>query len=306
MTTTRRAFIQGAVAARRRPPPCLPPRSGRPTRPSPAPFRRPARRSRRSASGPGSPSMSATIPLLRHECTDVMARLLRGRRPDDRFLADVRFVAAGHRPRAGAARAADGAVFGGQGVDVVGCGRSRADRAVARLLGRAALRPRPGPQSRRLGGASADAVRDEGGGPPALCRHHHLRGPPARSVRADHAQPAARLRAAHLQRRRPRCRGPAAAARRRPRHGGDRQPAVPPGRADAAARRRAAAGLGRRDRGNELGAVHPEVHRLPSGRHRRHSRHDPRRSCPREHGRRVRPLPDAAMRERMQAHVRDV
>ena len=33
------------------------------------------------------------------------------------------------------ARAAAGAVLGGQGVDVVGCGRSRADRAVARAIG---------------------------------------------------------------------------------------------------------------------------------------------------------------------------
>ena len=33
-----------------------------------------------------------------------------------------------------------------------------------------------------------DAVRDEGRGRAALCRHHHLGRPPARAVRADHAR----------------------------------------------------------------------------------------------------------------------
>ena len=99
-----------------------------------------------------------------------------------------------------------------------------------------------------LGSASRDPVRHEGGRADPLCRHHHLRRTPARSVRRDHAAPSARLRATHLQHRRPRGGGAAAAARGRARHGGDRQPALPAGRTDAAAGRRATARLGGGDR----------------------------------------------------------
>ena len=51
----------------------------------------------------------------------------------------------------------------------------------------------------------------------------------------------------------------------------------------------------------ELGAVHPEVHRLASGRHLRHPGHHPRRSCAREHGGRAGHAAGRAMRERMAA-----
>ena len=54
--------------------------------------------------------------------------------------------------------------------------------------------------------------------------------------------------------------------------------------------------MGGRDRCVELGAVHPEVHPLPSRRHRRDSRDDPRRPCAREPRRRHGPMPDPAMR----------
>ena len=78
-------------------------------------------------------------------------RLLRGGRTHDRFLADVRLLAAGHRLWAGETRPARDAVFRRQGLDVFGRRRAGADRAVAPLLGRAALRPRAGPQPRRHG-----------------------------------------------------------------------------------------------------------------------------------------------------------
>ena len=51
---------------------------------------------------------------------------------------------------------------------------------------------------------------------------------------------------------------------------------------------RAAAGLGGGDRRRELGAVHPEVHPLASGRHGGDPGHQPRRPCAREPGRRRR------------------
>ena len=66
------------------------------------------------------------------------------------------------------------------------------------------------------------------------------------------------------------------------RHRRDRQPAVPAGRADPSARGRAAARMGGRARCVELGAIHPEVHPLPPGGHRRDSRDDACRPCARE------------------------
>ena len=47
-------------------------------------FPRPASRCRPSVSAPGSPSMSATIPMLKDECADGHGCLLRGGRADDR------------------------------------------------------------------------------------------------------------------------------------------------------------------------------------------------------------------------------
>ena len=47
-----------------------------------------------------------------------------------------------------------------------------------RLLGHSALRPAAGAQPAVMAGASADAVRHEGGRPAALCGHHHLARPP--------------------------------------------------------------------------------------------------------------------------------
>ena len=96
------------------------------------------------------------------------ARLLRRGRPHDRFFADVRLVAGRDRPRPAQARPAGCAVLGRQGLDLLRRARSRADRDVARPLGRAALRPASGPQPAVLGGASAGAAADEGRGPRAL------------------------------------------------------------------------------------------------------------------------------------------
>lgn len=56
------------------------------------------------------------------------------------------------------------------------------------LLGCATPRPRAGAQSRLVGGALADAVRDEGAGRYSLRRHHHVRGSSASRVRSDHGQ----------------------------------------------------------------------------------------------------------------------
>ena len=61
------------------------------------------------------------------------ARLLRGRRADDRFLADVRLVAGRDRLRPAQARQAGAALLGGQGVDL-----ARARAAARRSRNRAA------------------------------------------------------------------------------------------------------------------------------------------------------------------------
>ena len=127
-----------------------------------------------------------------------------------------------------ARRLAAARLRGRQGLDLLGRARPRADRGVAPALARAALRSAAGPQPARLAGAPADAVRDEGGGPAALCRHHDI-GRPAPS--RDRAASCAASRSTS-------CRSPTTsvdrevgsahpAAGARARHRGDRQPAVP-------------------------------------------------------------------------------
>src|SRR6266446_7614830 len=152
-------------------------------------------------------------------------------------------------------------------------------------MGRAALRPYAGAQFGRLARASGDPVGHEGRGRDRAYRHHHLARAPARAARTDHARVPARFRAAHLQHPRPGARGPAPAARARPRRRGDGQPAVPPAGADPPVRGCGAAGLGGRDRRLELGPVHVEVHPLPPGRHCRDPSDHPDRPCPRKHRR---------------------
>ena len=115
---------------------------------------------------------------------------------------------------------------------------------------------------------------------------------------------AARLRAGHLQRPRPRGRGAHPAAGARARHRRDRQPAVPRGRADPDASRASRCPAGRPRSAAPSWAQlllkfivsHPAVTCAIPGDHAR-------RPCAGEHGGRARPLPDAAMRARMVAHV---
>ena len=148
--------------------------------------------------------------VARDACAEVDARVLRRRRPDDRLVADVRLVAGviGYGLREASAPAAQSSPPTRSGSSS-GRARAGADRGVAPALERRPLRPAAGPQPAALAGAPADAVRDEGGGPAPLRRHHHVgRAAPSRD-RADHAQPAARLRAGHLQPARPRGRGSA-------------------------------------------------------------------------------------------------
>ena len=137
--------------------------------------------------------------------------------------------------------------------------------ASRKYLGRAEVRPPAGAQPARLGGASAHAVRHEGGRAGALCRHHDLGRPPPRRLREDHARASARLRAGQLQHPRPRGGEPHPAARARARHRGDHQPAVPRGRSGQDHHAQAAAAFRGRDRRDELGAADPEVHHLAPG-----------------------------------------
>ncbi len=151
-------------------------------------------------------------------------------------------------------------------------------------------------------------LRDEGGGPAALRRHHDLRRAAPRRVRADHAQASrstsCRSPTTSLDREVERAH-PAAGARAR--HRRHRQPAVPPGRADRqfdSAQPHCPAWAAR-DRLRELGADPAEVRRF-------RIRRSPAPSRPpssvgarsREHGRRA----SAAcrmqsMRRRIVAHV---
>ena len=93
--------------------------------------RRAARRCRWSGSAPGSPSTSATT--ARARCLrGGHARVLRGRRADDRFLADVRLLAAGDRLRPRQARQAGELVLGRQGLDLLRRARARARSRASR------------------------------------------------------------------------------------------------------------------------------------------------------------------------------
>ena len=216
------------------------------------------------------------------------AQLRRGGRADDRLVADVRIVAGSDRSRAAQGGAGRAHLLRGQGVDLVGRARPRADRAIAPALAGDPIRSRAGPQPAQLAGASADAVRDEGGGTGSLRRHHDVgRSPPSRHRAAD-AEPPDRLRAGHLQPARSRGRGADPAARTRSRHRGDRESAVPRRRPAPRARAATAARVGRGPRLHELGAARAEVHRLASRRHLRDPGDDQRRARPGEHERRAR------------------
>ena len=180
------------------------------------------------------------------------ARVLRGRRTHDRFLADVRLLAAGDRRRLEEDRRRAG-VLRRQGVDLIRRARAGADRNLAQLLGRAEVRSAAGAQPALLGGAPAHARRHEGRRPGALHRHHDVGRPPPRRLREDHARARARLRAALLQHPRPRGGEPHPAARARARHRGDHQSPVPRGRSDQEDRPQTAAAVRRRDRRAQAG-----------------------------------------------------
>ena len=104
------------------------------------------------------------------------AELLRQWRAIDRFFANVRIVAIRRWGRSRTSWQSAGALFGRQGVDAIRFEWSGSDRGVTKILGHRALRPSSGSQSPRLGRASGDAVRHEGGRHPPLCRDHDLGG----------------------------------------------------------------------------------------------------------------------------------
>ena len=120
------------------------------------------------------------------------AQLLRGWRPDDRLLADVRLLAGGDRIRPHQARRAVASSFPPtrSGSPRVRSGRAQIEKS-RRHLERPALRPRAGPQPALVAGASADAVRDEGGRRDPLRRRNDIGRPasPARSNRSCVSQP---------------------------------------------------------------------------------------------------------------------
>src|SRR5262245_56724693 len=210
--------------------------------------------------------------------------VLRGRRSSDRLFADVRLVAADDRLWIAEARSSEAAVLGRQGLDLRPRRRSRADCTVVKLLDGSSLRSAAGPQPPFVGRALADAARHEGGAPIALCRHHHVGGPAPRRNRADHEEPADRLRSGDLQHPGPRGRAAHPAAGTGARHRRHRQPALSGGTPHPENAAPRAAGLGRQDRCFLLGAAHPQIHHQPPGRHLRHSGNQPGRSRARKHG----------------------
>ena len=227
-------------------------------------------------------------PVARDACADVMRNFVDagGRMIDSSPMYGSSQEVIGHGLAQGGAGRAH--LLRGQGVDLVGRPRPRADRAIAPALAGAAIRSRAGPQPAQLAGASADAVRDEGGGTDPLRRHHDVgRSPPSRH-RAGDAEPPDRLRAGHLQPARSRGRGAHPAARTRSRHRGDRESAVPRRRPAPRACAAAAARVGRGARLHDLGPARAEVHRLASRRHLRNPGDDQRRARPGEHERRAR------------------
>ena len=143
------------------------------------------------------------------------AGLLRRRRADDRFVADVRLVAGHHRPRPGATGRQGTGVRRRQGVDLV---EPRRQRGPAQIEA----------SRRRWGVPRFDLLQvhnllDWEAHLPTLLAMKaagHVRyvgittseGRRHREMEALHAQPAARLRAAHLQPARPRSRTAPAAA----------------------------------------------------------------------------------------------
>ena len=169
----------------------------------------------------------------RDSCAEVMRAFFEAGGTADRLLADVRLVAGGDRLRPAHKLGPPAAALRGrQGLDLLGRARPGTDRGVPPALGRPALRPAAGPQPAVVGGASADAVRDEGGRAAALRRHHDVGRAAPRRDRADHAE---RSRSTS-------CRSPTTSSTARSRSGScrwrgarhrrDLQPAVPAGRAD--------------------------------------------------------------------------
>ena len=120
-------------------------------------------------------------PVLRDECAEVMAAFFAagGRMIDSSPMYGSSQPVIGYglaklgRPRA---------LFSAEKVwtSSAADGPAQIERS-RRLLGRAALRPRAGPQSASPGRSTADAVADEGRRADTLCRDHHLGRPPARS-----------------------------------------------------------------------------------------------------------------------------
>ena len=120
MQATRRRFLHGVLTATAAP--ALLPRSVRAQVDPPATKPIPSTGEAIPAVGLGSwiTFNVGDDPVLRDECAAVMRRLLRGGRPHDRLVADVRLVAGRHRLRAREARPSAGAVFGRQGLDSSG------------------------------------------------------------------------------------------------------------------------------------------------------------------------------------------
>ena len=112
--------------------------------------------------------------------------------------------------------------------------------------------------------------RHEGGRRASLRRRHHLARTPPRGTRRSHAPPAARFRAAHLQRRGPGGGTAPAAARTGARDRRHLQPPVPARPLAGPARRATDARLGVGDRGVHLAAIPAQVHRLAPRGHGRH------------------------------------
>ena len=231
------------------------------------------------------------------------ARILRGRRTHDRFLADVRLLAAGDRLRPRRSSAAAN-VFSADKVWISSGARGPAQIEASRaywgvphfdLLQVHNLLAWEEHLPTLFAMKAAGRLRYVGITTSEGRRHDDfekiMRSAPAR------------FRAGHLQHPRPRGRATHPAARARARHRGDRQPAVPRGRADQEVERKPLPPLRRRYRRDDLGAVHPQVHHLASGGDLRDPGDDARRSCA---GERWRCARSAAGRRDARAHRRAV
>ena len=251
MGTTRRTFVRAALATAAAAG-CCPSRCP-PSRPRPRAVRspRPARKFRSSDWGPGSPSMSATIPCSGTNAPLVMAAF---------FEAGGRMI--NSSPMYGSSQPVIGyglqklgrpsALFSAEKVWTSSAASAPPRSSNRAASGGAEVRPRSGSQPPYLEAASADALPDEGGGPVRYVgittsegRRHDFSN---RSCGASRS-----ISCSSLQRRRSRSGGAAAAAGVGARPCRDRQPAVPAGRADRPAQAPEAARMGGRSSGCRAG-----------------------------------------------------